>query len=325
MIFARNFIGFLLVLLVFPAWAQLTSEQQRAKDQGVIYYHMKKSKLAAPFLTVAATAGDTDSQYYMGEIERRKAMFMTAEAQQWYQKAAEQGDIYAMLRLARADQTLCILMEDCAPDIKSPAEWAAEALALAKERAYRGDGEAMFQLYLLTGDFDWLEKSADIGFPEGQDWLGVKYREGKGFFLTPNRRNTEVERLFRAAAKAGYVPAMRNLYNFIPLQGNEDKVGRWIERAAQAGHFGAMSSYAAWTAHLPDKVGYPLDLVKAYGLTLLMAQADPGTWRKSYGEEALIKVAEKMTTEQIEAGKAFAEEWKNTHPPLSRFLPRYGY
>lgn len=221
----KTVIAVVLIVMLPPAWAQLTSEQQDAKEQGVIHFQMKKSNLAAPFLAVAASAGDRDSQYYMGEIERRKVMFMTAEAQQWYEKAAAHGDIYAMLRLASADQTLCILMENCAPHIKSPSEWAAVARSLATERAKCGDGEAMFQLYLLTGDFDWLIKSAKTGFPEGQDWLGVKYREGKGFFLTPGRRAKEVERLFRAAAKAGYVPAMENLFEVLPLKGSEKEVG----------------------------------------------------------------------------------------------------
>lgn len=315
----------LLMIILTPAWGKLTPEQHESKNKGLIFYNLDRQDLAAPLLQTAAISGDSESQYYIGEIERHKSMFMTAVAQQWYEKAAEQGDIYAMLRLASADQTLCILMQNCAPDIKSPSEWAVKAGELIRARANQGDGEAMFQLYLLTSNFDWLIKSAKNGFPEGQNWLGVKYRERSGFFLTPDRRKKEVERLFRAASNAGYVPAMRNLYNFIPLEGNEKEVGYWVEKAAQSGHFGAMSSYAAWTAHLPDEVGYPMDLVKAYGLTLLMAEAEPGGGWKSYGEEALIKVAAKMTVEQIEAGKAFAEEWKKTHPPLPRFLPKYGF
>lgn len=308
---------------ISPAWAQLATDQLLAKKEGMALYNLRHNSDALPLIEKAALAGDSEAQYYAGEIERQKAMFMTVEAQQWYEKAAEQGDIYAMLRLASADQTLCILMQNCAPDIKSPLEWAGTAGELIRIRASQGDGEA--QLYILTSDLDWLIKSAKKGFPEGQDWLGVKYREGSGFFLTPDRRKKEVERLFRAASNAGYVPAMRNLYNFIPLEGNEKEVGYWVEKAAQSGHFGAMSSYAAWTAHLPDEVGYPMDLIKAYGLTLLMAEAEPGVGWKSYGEEALIKVEAKMTVEQIEAGKAFAEEWKKTHPPLSRFLPKYGF
>jgi TPR repeat protein len=181
----------------------------------------------------------------------------------------------------------------------------------------------MFQLYLLTSDLDWLIKSADANFPEGQDWLAVQYQEGKGFFLIPGKRDNEIERLFRAAAKAGYVPAMGNLAMFLLSKKDLSGAGRWIEAAAKLGHFGAISSYGAWTAHAPDRVGFSLDLVKAYGLIYLLAQAEPGAY--SYGQRKLKKISDKMSPQQIEAGKAFAEEWKRSHPPLSRFLPKYGY
>ncbi|MEB0041679.1 sel1 repeat family protein, partial [Pseudomonas sp. MH10] len=66
---------------------------------------------------------------------------------------------------------------------------------------------------------------------------------------------------------------------------------------------------------------------KAYGLTLLMAEADPGRGPSSpgYGGEVLPEGAAKMTPEQIEAGKAYAKEWVKTHPPLSRFPPKFGF
>lgn len=318
-------IALLLALVLSPAWAQLTVEQEDAKKQGVTYYHMKKSKLAAPYLTEAANAGDIESQYYMGEIERRKSMFMSAEAQAWYEKAAEQGDIYAMIRLRSGDKMLCILLKSCGPEVKSPGEWGEIARKLAQERARLGDGEAMFQLYFLTRDFGWLKKSAEAGFAEGQDWLGVQYEQGRRFFLTPGLRKREVERLYRVAAEAGYVPAIRNLRRLMWEKSDMNGYRYWTKVGAEFGDFEITFSYAAWTAHTPNQVNYPLDLVKGYGLTLLVAQSEPGTWRKSYGEEALIEVAAKMTPEQIEAGKAFAEEWKRTHPPISRFPPKLGY
>ena len=306
-------------------WANLPIEIQSMKAQGLVFYNMQFDAEATPLLNVAAQAGDSEAQYYMGEIERQKKMFMSAEAQRWYEKAAAQGDIYAILRLTTADNTLCQLLENCAPTIKTSSEWGELARLLGEERAKRGDGEAMLQLYLLTKNLDWLIKSAESGFPEGQDWLGVQYQEGNSYFLIPGNREKETERLFRAAAESGYVPAMGNLSGLLLARNDIKGLGYWIEAAAMRGHYGAMTSYAAWTAHMPDKVGYPLDIVKAYGLTLLLAQADPGTWRKSYGEKALEEVAALMNPEQIEAGKAFAEEWKKTHPPLSRFLPKYGY
>lgn len=119
------------------------------------------------------------------------------------------------------------------------------------------------------------------------------------------------------------MPAMSNLIDILEVGGNIEELRYWVEVAAKAGHFGAMSNYAAWTGHLPDRVGYPLDLVKAYGLIYLMAQAEPG--KHNYGESKLEDLIPLMTSTQIEAGKMFADKWRKAYPPLSRFLPKYGY
>lgn len=327
MVRLKLFMRLLIVLLVglnaVPSWALLSPEHQDSKNKGLIFYHLKQNDLAAPFLQVSADSGDVESQYYMGEIERRKSMYMSAEAQVWYEKAALQGDIYAMFRLRSGDKTLCVLMENCGPEVKSPEAWGETARELAEHRASCGDGEAMFQLYLLTGKFDWLKKSAEVGFAEGQDWLAAQYERGSSFFLTPGRREKEVERLYRAAAEAGYVPAIRNLRRLMWAQSDMDGIRYWTKVAAELGDFEITTSYAAWSAHTPNQVGYPLDIVKGYGLVYLLAKAEPG--KLSYGEDKLTVLTAKMSAEQIEAGKAFAEEWSKTHPPLSKFLPKYGY
>lgn len=318
-VFLVLFLGF----TMSPAWGWLTSEQQEAKNRGLIFYQLGQNNLATPYLRVSADSGDMESQYYMGEIERQKSMFMNAEAQAWYEKAAQQGDVYAMFRLRSGDKMLCILLKNCGPDVKAPEEWGNTARKLAEDRASRGDGEAMFQLFLLTGRFEWLKKSAEVGFAEGQDWLGVQYEQGRRFFLTSGERKQEVERLYRAAAESGYVPAIRNLRRLMQAKNDMDGYRYWTKIAAELGDFDITTSYAAWSAHTPNQVNYPLDLVKGYGLIYLLAQTEPG--ENNYGERKLKDVAPKMTPEQIEAGKAFAEEWKKSHPPLSRFLPKYGY
>ena len=309
------------------AVAKLTPEQDAARAKGLFYYNMEDDFNARPFLEISAEAGDSESQYYLAEIIRSRDKYVGPEAQRLYEGAADQGDIYAMLRLIITSDDLCHLMENCTPSKKTPKEWRDAARLLAEERASEGDGEAMYQLYMLTGNFDWIIKSAEAGFAESQEWLGSLYKEGVGRFFIPGKRQWEVERWLRASALAGYPPGMVKYSELLEKRGDLKGVGYWIEKAAEAGHFGAMSGLAAWTAHMPDKVGYPLDLVKAYGLTLLMAEANPGNaWLgPSYGETELIEVAAKMTPEQIEEGKAYAKEWAKSHPALSRFPPKYGY
>ncbi|MEB0040251.1 sel1 repeat family protein [Pseudomonas sp. MH10] len=318
---------FTLFIVCNSAWAELTPEQEEARVKGVFLYNMDDGYTSKPFLEIAAGAGDGESQYYLAELIRIRKKYITAEAQALYEAAAEKGDIYAMMRLANKKDDLCHIMENCPPDIKTPKQWSETARSLAKERAAQGNGEAMQQLFLMTTHLDWLITAAEAGFPEAQEFLGSLYKEGVGTFLIPGNREKEIEKWYKASAEGGYPPGMNSYADLLHKRGDRQGYGYWIERSAKAGHFGAMSGYAAWTAHMPDEVGYPLDLVKAYGLTLLMAEADPGRGPSSpgYGGEVLPEVAAKMTPEQIEAGKAYAKEWAKTHPPLSRFPPKFGF
>ncbi|MDY7563048.1 sel1 repeat family protein [Pseudomonas sp. 10B1] len=318
---------FTLFIVCNSAWAELTPEQEEARVKGVFLYNMDDGYTSKPFLEIAAGAGDGESQYYLAELIRIRKKYITAEAQALYEAAAEQGDIYAMMRLSDKGDDLCHIMENCPADIKTPQEWLERARSLAKERAAQGNGEAMQQLFMMTGQFDWLIKAAESGFPVAQEWLGSLYKEGVGTFLIPGNREKEIEKWYKSSAEGGYPPGMNSYADLLKKHGDRQGFAYWIEKSAKAGDFGAMSDYAAWAAHMPDEVGYPLDLVKAYGLTLLMAEANPGRGPLSpgYGGRELPKVAAKMTPEQIEAGKAYAKEWAKTHPPLSKFPPKFGF
>jgi hypothetical protein len=316
----------LLLLLNNLAWAQLTPEQEEARVKGITAYNMMRGFTAKPFLEIAAKAGDGESQYYLADLILLRKKYITPEAQALYEAAAEKGDIYAMLRLADKNDDLCHTMENCPPDLKTPQQWLESARTLATERASQGDAEAMYQLFLMSSKFDRLIQAAESGYPRAQYMLGEIYAEGYGTFLIPGNRQKEIEKWYRASAEKGYPPGMNRYAFLLKKRGDIQGLAYWIELSAKAGDFGAMSTYAAWTAHMPDEVGYPLDLVKAYGLTLLMAEADPGLPNSpGYGGRKLPELAEKMTPEQIEAGKGYAKEWAKTHPPLSRFPPKYGF
>jgi len=318
-------VGLLLLVNNF-AWAQLTPEQEDARVKGITAYNMMRAFTAKPYLEIAAKAGDGESQYYLAELIRIHKSQINSEAQTLYESAAEKGDVYAMLRLADKQDDLCHIMENCPPDIKTPEQWLESARALAEERASQGDGEAMYQLYSITGKFDRLIQAAESGYPRAQYMLGEIYAEGYGTFLIPGNRKKEIAKWYKAAAENGYPPGMNRYAFLLKNSGDLQGLAYWIEQSAKAGDFGAISTYAAWTAHMPDEVGYPLDLVKAYGLTLFMAEADPGLpSSQGYGGQVLPRVAAKMTPEQIEAGKAYAKEWAKTHPPLSQFPPKYGF
>ena len=52
------------------ALAQLTHEQQAAKDKGLVLYNQSDWYDSQPLLRIAAEAGDRTAQYYLGEAIR---------------------------------------------------------------------------------------------------------------------------------------------------------------------------------------------------------------------------------------------------------------
>jgi hypothetical protein len=57
----------------------------------------------------------------------------------------------------------------------------------------------------------------------------------------------------------------------------------------------------------------------------LLLELDGGGDAKVYAEDVLPEIGAKMTPEQIEEAKAFAQEWKASHPPLSFFPEKLGF
>ena len=315
-----------IVLNIFfscSAVAQLTHEQQAAKDKGLTLYNQSDWYDSQPLLQIAAEAGDRMAQYYLGEAIRLSKRYTTAEAKRWYEAAAEQGDLYAMLRLSSKDD-LCRYMGTCNGKIGE--QWRKQAIKIARERAGRGDTEAMIVLYLANQGLAWLEKAAEAGDGFGQYLLASVYESGKGWFLIPGSREKAIGKWFKASAENGSPPGMYLYTNFLYKHGgSEADVGYWLKKTAEAGHIEAMVSYALNIAHLPERYGLPLDLVKAYGFTYMLSKLEGGGVGPEDGKRNLPRVAEKMNEQEIQEGIAFAKEWEKTHPPLSYFDPVYGY
>ncbi|MGF0336444.1 tetratricopeptide repeat protein [Ectopseudomonas toyotomiensis] len=321
--FFRSFIfSALATLLCFSAWAApLTPEQQAAKEKGIALYNQYKD--AEPYLRIAAEAGDPEAQYYLGEDIRSANRFMTEEAHNWFVAAADQGDLYAMLRLSRSGNDLCSAMSNCPPDSKTAWDWLKQAREIGKARADAGDSEAMYIMYLGTNDLEWLEKSADAGYAPAQYLLASRYQEGKGFFFPPWKRSEKVEELAKKSAEGDFAAGIFLYQQF--LEGDDTAIRYWTEKAVNLGSAEAIYGYGAFLAHEPEQYGFPLDLIKAYGFIYMLKDLDGGGGMQENVEYKLPKIASKMTPEQIEQAKVFAEEWKATHPPLSFFPPKLGF
>ena len=321
--FLSLLITLLLSLAFSQAWAQLTPEQQAAKERGLMLYNQYKE--AVPDLRIAAEAGDREAQYFLAESLRLEKRYMTTEAHHWYEAAAQQGDYYAMIRLGRSGNDLCTVMNNCPPGRKSPEEWLREAQKRAEPQAQQGDAEAMYILAQLTGSRDWMKKAAHAGHAIAQYWMATITSQGEGFFFPPGKRQEAVEKWFKTAAESGH-PLSMIYYANIKYENKEyAAVRHWIEQAAKTGYATAVADLGTYSSHTPNMIDLPLDLIKGYALIYLLRELDGGGNIQSYVEDKLPEIAAKMTPEQIEQAKVFAQEWKATHPPLSFFPDKLGY
>ncbi|WP_165668411.1 tetratricopeptide repeat protein [Metapseudomonas otitidis] len=306
-------------LLLFPClgMAQLSVGQLAAKERGIILY--KQYKVTDPYLLIAAEAGDSEAQYYLAEEILQRDFSITAEAYKWYAAAAVQGDYYAMYRLAGVDSDLCATMSNCSAGGKTARDWLLLGRKTAKALAAQGDAEAMYVLYYLTNNIEWLEKAAEAGYAEAQHDLAMYYQDGNGFFFPPWKRSERACQLLEASAKGGYVESMKYYQTCFREQGDEEHVRYWIEKAVEKGSASSIMDYVQLLSHNPEGYGVPLDLVRAYGFLILLEELDGRVGAVSFVEDFKPKLLEQLGSEQIEQAEAFAKEWKATHPPLSFF------
>ncbi|MCU1771305.1 tetratricopeptide repeat protein [Pseudomonas sp. 13B_3.2_Bac1] len=293
--------------------------QENGLTKGITLYNQLKIDSAIAELKKEAQSGISESQYYLGEALRKRNRYMTSEAKEWYEAAAAQENLYAMIQLGRSGNDLCRVMSNCPDSGKPPVDWLKNARSLAELLAEKGDPEAMYVMYEITLNRDWLEKSANSGNPTAQFWMAISTRQGEGFFL-PWKRKESVGNWFKASAEGGNPRAMMEYAAYIHESGGDLEVARhWIKVAAEKGYESGVTSYGAYLAHAPERFGFELDLVKGYALTSLLKELNEGGSMQSYVEEVLPEIAEKMTPDQIKEAENFAAQWKNSHPPLSFF------
>jgi hypothetical protein len=299
--------------------AELTVEQQAAKIQGIVLYNQFKAVSATTQLKIAAGAGDHEAQYYLGEAIRKNKKHMTSEALSAYESSALQGDIYSMIRLAGEKNDLCVAMSNCPKGRKESGEWGKMALDTASVEAAKGNAKAMYLLFVVTGEDKWLEKSAEKGYAFAQYFLGVSYREGRGFFLLPSSRAEVVERLMKSSAEGGYPQGMLEYGAILAEKKDMQGFRLWNEKAAETGYATAIFGYGSNIGKESSEFGYTYDPIKSYALLHLLLELDGGGGMPDYVNYVLPNISDKMSPEQIEKAKEVSKEWKDSHPPLSFF------
>ena len=285
-------------------------QQEIAKKRGMELYNLGEFTHAEAYLKVPACAGDATAQFALGEVFRRQDKAVTEEAKKWYRLAAAQDHVYALMRLA--DEA----------SVK-------KAQTLAQAAADGGSGEAMLQMYELTQDIEWLKKSAEANFEEGQYILALRYDKDTTLISDSVARHTAVNDLLKKAADAGFPKAMLWYSNRSP--GSNDKAAKrqWLEKRVQISDVNAVLDYGyALSFDYTDEedvneYGYEQDLVKGYGLIWLVIDSTRDFFQLDTAISNLAHIGGGMTAEQIESAVTFAQDWKRTHGALSEYRLTY--
>ncbi|WP_240724744.1 tetratricopeptide repeat protein [Onishia niordana] len=314
-----------LLMLSMPALG-LDADAQAAKDEGMRLYNIQHSTAALPYLEQAADAGDVEAMYYMGEAERRQRMMsMTRAALDWYLKAAEHGEPYAMLRLFQGGA--CVAGDYCPEDAEG---WREQALAETLPKAESGDTDAMLALYHIyrllddSGEgVEWLEKAAEAGNPEAQMRLGMNISGGQGWYFLESRRLEAAAEWFGKAAEQGYVPAIAQLSSVYVKLEEYGQAWSWMIEASNGGHVDKRLG-EGWCYLDPgrdEKCQVEQDKIK--GWAILAAMEEETGLRAA--ERVLDWNEDELSDRQMQEAEALAKEWMNKKPPLSNFPPRFGY
>lgn len=291
-------------------------------EEGLVLYNQNDWINSQPPLRTVAEAGNSEAQYYLAEALRLSNRYMTEESQHWYTAAAEQNDLFAMIRLSDSDDLCGTLQENCKKD---RTYWKKRAKTLAQEQADSGHNIAMHALYYLTGNRDWLKKAADAGNHEAGYFLvdlmlSDTREKGTGkITLQP-----EAEEYLNKSASAENPKAMMLLSSILNEKGKYSDSKKWLEKCITTSHYNCILRLENIHRKLTDRyknLDYQPDKSIAYGLLLFRRDAIG----KAKTSSLFDTFEDELTAEQKAEGEKFFKEWKKTHPPLSYHVPKLGF
>jgi uncharacterized protein len=331
------FVFWLPLIWSLNSWA-LPADIQAAKDEGMHLWGISEWIEMQPYLEQSAAAGDVESMYYLGEATRLLSRGLTTEAMEWYLKAAEHGDPYAMLRLFQGGA--CTAGDRCP---EGSDDWREAALDITLPKAEAGDPEAMLAMYYIYANLDasrltsvynflgiptraskWLKRAAEAGLPEAQARWGRHIMNGRGWYFTKSRRLAAAERWLRQAAEQDYAPAMNSLGGLLREQEAYSEAMRWYIAASEQGHLnGRMRLASCYIEPVQDSTCEDIEQDRVKGWAIYYAINQEAN--SSTSERSLSLRRDLLSEEERRLGEELAEEWLNKEPPLSNFPHRFGF
>ena len=193
-----------------------------------------------------ATKEDPRAYLMLGTLEQKGLGVEVdiKQAQIWYQKGAEKGDVDCQLALAM----LYLTGTGQKPNVDDGAPWLRKAAEAGNVKAMYNFGIYYTGAYQTPPDWDqaakWFKAAADANYVRAQYNLALLYIDGKGM----PKDQVAAAQLFAKAATAG-MPAAALEYGVMVFRGDgvakDEAVGaKWLQIAAQHGNAVAQNRLA---------------------------------------------------------------------------------
>ncbi|MGL4706813.1 MAG: tetratricopeptide repeat protein [Aeromonas veronii] len=300
-------------------------------QQAVIPYEQGWDK-GLDLMWQAANAGSTKALCTIASGYQGTSLIVNADAQKYFKKAAELGGLCGMLALSNIGEN--VMLDSTLAEHQGDGGWSDKLIKKSKQLAEEGDIEGgktySFVLSLKNdnnGACKWLEKAAQKGDAGAQFNLANDIRSGCGWYLIPGSRDKAERYWTEQAANHGHPKAMEVMSSY--AEKDKDIVGMlaWLERAANTGNINSIRIYSTYLMGGDEfTIPIPADMQsnkKAYGwLYVLTHQLPPETEESAYSRSVkeLSLLEKKLSENEIEEAKSWANEWMKTHQVRSYFL-----
>ena len=296
-----------------PAVLSLSLGQlnEAAKKTGLGLFKLENYEKARYYLTIAAAAGDAESQYAMATCETRldgELRSASENTKKWLRLAAAQDHIPALMRLGDRDSL-------------------AKAKDLTTSAAADGSARAMLYLYTLTQDAEWLAKATVTGNPEAQYTLAEAYRKRPELMSNAVEREALIAELHQKSADSGYPKAVyTRAFTSDKTVSVEEKQTR-IAQLALMGQLDGMLEYGYALAGLsqdrtraPHTYGLERNLPKAYAMLQFVLMKTDGALLLPTVEQDAWALRHQLSPQDSKTAETIFNEFQNTLPVVFKTL-----
>lgn len=283
----------------------------------------------------AADAGNIDAQCWIAKSSMKSTWVWSETTYKYFKMAASQDGLCGMLALSTKSEGGVAIMGNGGLSNEEKDELRAKLINRSKALADNGniDGIKMYAFLQAIKDGNdegyckWMEKAAKLGDPDAMNQLAGSIHDGCGWHLIPGSRDKAVRYWTEQAANHGNPRAMEVMSSY--AEKDKDIVGMlaWLERAANTGNINSIRNYSTYLMGGDEfTIPIPADMQsnkKAYAwLYVLTHQLPPETEESAYSRSVkeLSILEKKLSANEMEEAKSWANEWMKTHQVRSYFL-----